>query len=73
MKLAKNPKNLIRTIGICVGTITGIKLFHNEILLAANKGPVDILLSVHMMARHGARTPLSLIHDFEEVFKQIKY
>ncbi len=67
MKLGK--VNLIKNIGICVGTLTGMKLFHNEVLLAANKDPIDILLSVHMMARHGARTPMSLIHDLEEVIR----
>ena len=73
MIIGITPKNAIKIIGVCFGTMTGLKLIHHKVLLASSEGPVDVLLSVHMMTRHGARTPMILVHNLEEVFAWIKF
>lgn len=71
----KNFKNGLKFFSLCFGAVAGIRLINHEKLKASGKdsGTIDILLSVHMMVRHGARTPMSLVHDLGEViwFKTI--
>lgn len=65
-----NRSKIYKLVCICTGVVT-IKTLNDELLHAANDNlnekNYETLLSVNLMARHGARTPMSLVHELDQV------
>ena len=64
-----NQSVIYKLVTLCTGGIT-LKILNDELTkefkVSADKDN-ESLLSVHLMARHGARTPMSLAHSLEQV------
>ena len=60
-----NSMRVIKLLSIFTGAAS-VKLIYNEVQKNSNIQP-DELVNVHILARHGARTPMSLIHGLDEV------
>lgn len=65
----KNNKTLflLKLLGLSTIGIISANLVHQELFAKTNNEPEEKLLSVIMITRHGARTPLKIVSKLDEV------
>jgi hypothetical protein len=73
---SKNRNILLKVVGFSTAAALTLKLFYIDTFATSNSSfasqtQSEKLVSVHLLTRHGARTPLHIISVLEEVIKYI--